>query len=398
MQVVKDLMSAYEIINSTDKQGNTALHTAAYRGQLSTVEVLIQATPSSIHSRNNAGETFLHKAVTGFQTPTFRRLDRQIVLMKQLVCSKTFKIDEIINATDNEGRTALHLAIKGNLHTDLVELLMIVGTLDVNIRDNNGMAPLDLLKQRPRSASSELLTRQLISVGATLGSQDYTARKIIASNLKMGGNGGGISPGTSFKLSDSEMFLYTGMDSTSTTSFGTPVFSMHSAELSQIDSCSYSNLNVGSKSSKKNKQKGIQRFLGWIRTMKGGNEGPVLTRDLDEIPVPLRQRYSKSSSLPNNKRTLAARSNLPSPTVKKKLASGLVNGVMQAMPHMNRRSRSNSFSKSSMSSQNSLDYKHTGIDVVGASSSNQMFDDGVDEEEGVVNSRSTVVHQGNLPK
>ncbi|PWA47750.1 ankyrin repeat-containing domain-containing protein [Artemisia annua] len=390
VEVVKDLMSSYEIINSADKQGNTALHTAAYRGQLSTVEVLIQATPSSIHSRNNAGETFLHKAVTGFLTPTFRRLDRQIDLMKQLVCSKTFKIDEIINATDNEGRTALHLAIQGNLHTDLVELLMIVGSLDVNIRDNKGMAPLDLLKQRPRSASSELLTRQLISVGATLGSQDYTARKIIASNLKMGGNGGGISPGTSFKLSDSEMFLYTGMDSTSTTSFGTPVFSMHSAELSQIDSCSNSNSNVESKSSKKNKQKGIQRFLGWIRTMKGGNEGPVLTRDLDEIPVPLRQRYSKSSSLPNNKRTLAARSNLPSPTVKKKLASGLVNGVMQAMPHMNRRSRSNSFSKSSMSSQNSLDYKHAGIDVVGASSSNQMFDDGVDEEEGVVNSRSAV--------
>nr|GEX02803.1 hypothetical protein [Tanacetum cinerariifolium] len=219
--------------------------------------------------------------------------------MKQLVCSKTFKINEIINATNNEGRTALHLAIKGNLHTDLVEIFMIVGSLDVNICDNNGMAPLDLLKERPRSASSELLIRQLISVGATLSSQDYTARKIIASNLKMG-------------------------------------------ELSQIDSCLNSNSNVESKSSKKNKQKGIQRFLGWIRFMKGGSEGPVLTRDLDEIPVLLRQRYSKSSSLPN-KRTLAARN-----------------------------------------------YKHVGIDVVGASSSNQMFDVRVDEEEGVVNSRSSV--------
>nr|GEV15307.1 hypothetical protein [Tanacetum cinerariifolium] len=183
-----------------------------------------------------------------------------------------------------KNRTALHLAIKGNLHTDLVELFMIVGSLDVNICDNNGMAPLDLLKQRPRSASSKLLIRQLISVGATLGSQDYTARKIIASNLKMGGNGSGISPGTSFKLLDSEMFVYTGMDSTSITSFGTPVFSIHSAELSQINSCLNSNLNVESKSSKKNKQKGIQRFLGWIRFMKGGSEGPVLTRDLDEIP------------------------------------------------------------------------------------------------------------------
>lgn len=388
VEVVKDLISSFEIINCTDRQGNTALHTAAYRGQLSTVEVLIQACPSSVHSKNNAGETFLHKAVTGFKAPTFRRIDRQIVLMKQLVCSKTFKIEEIINVTDNEGRTPLHLAINGNLHSDLVELLMIGGSLDVNIRDNNGMAPLDLLKQQPRSASSELLTRQLISAGATLGTQDYTARKIIASHLKMGGKGGGASPGTSFKLSDSEMFLYTGMDSTNTTAYGTPVFSMHSPELSQLDSSSNSNLE--SKTTKKNKQKGIQRFLRWIRKIKKGNQGSVLTRNMDEIPVPLRQQYSNPSSLPNNKRTLAARSNLPSPTVKKKLASGLVNGVMQAMPHLNRGSRSNSFSKSSLSSHNSLDNKHTGSDVVGASSLNQMFDDGVDEEHRVVNSRPSV--------
>ncbi|KAI3725956.1 hypothetical protein L1987_65752 [Smallanthus sonchifolius] len=393
VEVVKDLISSYRIINSTDKQGNTALHTAAYRGQLSTVEVLIQVCPALIHSRNNAGETFLHKAVTGFQTATFRRLDRQIVLMKQLVCSKSFQIEETINATDNEGRTPLHLANSGNLHSDLVELLMIAGSLDVNIRDNNGIAPLDLLKQRPGSASSELLTRKLISAGATLSSQDYTARKLLASRLKRGGNGGGgggASPGTSFKLSDSEVFLHTGMDSTTSTAYGTPTFSARSPELSQLNSNSNSNSNVDSKTLKKNKQKAIQRFLRWIRTIKKGKQGSVSTKNFKEIPVPLRQQYSKPSSLPNNKRTLAARSNLPSPTVKKKLASGLVGGVMQAMPHLTRGSRSQSFSKSSLSSESSLDNKQKGIDMVGSSSSNHMFEDGVDEEQGVVNSRPSV--------
>ncbi|GJS18699.1 hypothetical protein Tco_0413171 [Tanacetum coccineum] len=91
----------------------------------------------------------------------------------------------------------------------------------------------------------------------------------------------------------------------------------------------------------------------------GHNSWPRYLMFIDEVLF-----TPKSSSLPN-KRTLAARSNLPIPTVKKKLASGLVNGVMQAMPHINRRSRSNSFSKSSLSSQNLLDYKHAGIDVVG---------------------------------
>ncbi|KAL4581539.1 hypothetical protein LXL04_006062 [Taraxacum kok-saghyz] len=382
IEIVKHLISSFDLINATDKQGNTALHTAAYRGQLPVVKLLIQASPTSIHLKNAAGETFLHKAVTGFQTPNFRRLDRQISLMKQLLCSNTFKIEDTINAKDNGGRTALHLAIHGNLHSDLIELLIIAGSVDVNIRDNNGMAPLDLLKQRPQSASSELLTRQLISAGATLSSQDYTARRIIASRLKFGGGGGGgdggggASPGTSFKHSDSQMFLYTGIESASSTAFGTPMFSTRSGE-SQLDSSSNSNSNF---ESKRNKRKGIKRFLVWIRKRnKNGNRGLILTRDLNEIPIPLRQRYSSNTSLLNNKRTLAARSNLPSPTVKKKLASGFVNGVMQAM---NRGSRSNSFSKSSLSSQNSVDN----------SSFNQMFDDGVDEEEeqGVVNSRLMV--------
>ncbi|MFS7994836.1 putative ankyrin repeat-containing domain-containing protein [Helianthus anomalus] len=53
VKVVKDLISLFRMTNSTDKQGNTALHIAAYRGQLLTVEVLIQACPESIHSRNN---------------------------------------------------------------------------------------------------------------------------------------------------------------------------------------------------------------------------------------------------------------------------------------------------------------------------------------------------------
>ncbi|KAL7608636.1 hypothetical protein Lser_V15G13299 [Lactuca serriola] len=379
VEVVKYIVSTYEMINSTDKQGNTPLHIAASRGQISVVDFLVKSSPSSIHSKNNSGETFLHAAVTGFQTPTFRRLDRQIVLMKQLVSSKAFNIEEIINSTDNEGRTALHLAIHGNIDVNLVELLMMVGMINVNKRDNHGLTPLDLLKQRPVSPSSESLKRHLISAGAILGNHDYTARKILASHLRKGSAGG--SPGTAFTVSDSEIFLLSG-----TESVATPVLTEPSSE-SKIP-------NVVDVPSKK-KHKGIKRFLRWTKPRKA-EEKPEL-----ELPIPLRQRYSKPASVsvsvspPNNKRTLAARSNLPSPTAKKKLASGLVNGVMQAMPNVNRRSRSNSFSRSSASSHAS----HTGIgfgsgsgiEFPGGSSSNQMIDDGfASKEHGVVNRRSSV--------
>ncbi|KVI02539.1 Ankyrin repeat-containing protein [Cynara cardunculus var. scolymus] len=384
LNILKELLGDCSNDNILDKQGNTALHVAASRGHISVVDILIRASPSSVQSKNDAGETFLHTAVTGFQIPTFRRLDRQIVLMKQLVCSKAFNIEEIINAADNEGRTALHLAINGNIDSDLVELLMTVCSINVNKRDNHGLTPLDLLKQRPSSASSEVLKRQLISAGAILSNQDYTVRKILASHLRKGSAGG--SPGTTFNVADSEIFLHSGTENTPSTACGTPVLTMNAAEPSQLNSNSnsISNSNLESKSPNKKKHKGIKRFLRWPKTRKTGDEGGNLTMKPTELPVPLRQRYSKPSTPSNNKRSLAARSNLASPTAKKKVASGLVNGVMQAMPHMHRRSQSNSFSRSSISSHNS----HTGIEIVGSS---QMFDDGiVNKEEGVVNNRRSV--------
>ena len=63
IQVVKYLIAAFNIINSTNNQGNVALYIAAYRGQSSVVEALIVASPSLVTSTNNAGETFLHMAV-----------------------------------------------------------------------------------------------------------------------------------------------------------------------------------------------------------------------------------------------------------------------------------------------------------------------------------------------
>lgn len=378
MQVVKDLIASFNIINSTDNRGNTALHVAAYRGQLGIVEALILASPSSIYSKNDAGETFLHTAITGFQTPGFRRLDRQIQLMKQLVYAKAFNIDKIIDATNNEGRTALHLAIIGNIHSDLVELLTTVRFIDVNIRDNNGMTPLDLLRQRPRSSSSEILTRQLISAGGIFACSDYSARKIIASHLRKQSTGS--SPGTSFKISDTRLFLYTGIEYA--LDDGGPSGTDNSAELSQHVSI------METRSPRKSKRLGsvnyaaerLKRLLHWPKMKKRKTERIKKRVDENgassyrEAPISLRERYSKPSSLPNNKRTLAVRSNLPSPNPKKKLASGLMHGVMQHIK-VPRRSRSSSFSISSDISWDNQIGIPAETDVAGPSCSNQGFDD-----------------------
>ncbi|XVE84109.1 hypothetical protein DITRI_Ditri16bG0143200 [Diplodiscus trichospermus] len=382
VEAVKHLVASFDIIDTVDDQGNTALHIAAYRGQAAVVEALILASPSLISVRNKAGETFLHLAVSGFQTPAFRRVDRQVNLTKQLVLAENFNMVDIINAKNNEGKTALHMAIIGNVHTDLVELLMSAQSINVNIRDANGMTALDLLKQRPRSASSDILIRHLISAGGMFGCHDYTARRAIASHIKMQGHGS--SPGTSFRISDTEIFLSTGVETTSDAS------DIGSRGRSRSSSTDFDSADENRKSSvdKKpgsmnNAAQRLKSVLHWPRLKQ--KKPKRMKKSMDEgcpeqLPIPLRQRFSKPSSLPNNKRTLSVRSNQSSPIAKKKLASGIMHGVMQAMPQLTipRRSRSSSFSKSSLSSPSSLD-KQKGVfidsDVAGPSCSNPTLDD-----------------------
>lgn len=393
VEIVKYLVASFDIVNSTDHQGNTAMHVAAYRGRLTAVEALISASPSSISLKNDAGETFLHKAVSGFQTSAFRRLDRQIELMKQLVSGKAFTMEDVINVKNNDGRTALHMAIIGNVHSDLVKLLMTAQSINVNVHDVDGMTPLDYLRQRPRSASSDILIRQLLSAGGIFGCQNYTARRAMASRIKMQGNGG--SPGTLFRISDTEIFLHTGIENNASDASPDQGSagrgrSSSSLELSPSDLTNEKNSSLSNKKPAGSVNSAAQRVksvLLWPRMKEKKHEKSKKSIDessaesykkcnsSDDTPTPLRQRFSKPSTLPNNKRTLSVRSNQSSPSSKKRFASGLVHGVMQAMP---RRSRSSSFSKSSVSSPNSLD-KQKGIfveeNVAGPSCSNKLFDD-----------------------
>ncbi|KAK7316062.1 hypothetical protein VNO77_34734 [Canavalia gladiata] len=398
VEVVKYLISSFDMINSTDHQGNTALHVAASRGQLAAAEALVSAFPSLISQRNNSGETFLHKAVSGFQTPAFRRLDRQVELLRKLLSGMNFHVEDIINVKNNDERTALHMAIIGNIHTDLVQLLMTAPLINVNICDVDGMTPLDYLRQRPKSASSDILIKKLISAGGMFGCQGHSSRKAIASHLRM--QSIGSSPGTSFRISDTEIFLYTGIENVSaeaSADHGSGGISSSSSEHIPYDPNTTEN-RISTTTSKRPSSVNyaaarLKRVLQWPRVKDKKGEGFKKSTDegsvescrkwnnssYDETPTPLRQRFSNSrpSSLPNNKRTLSVRSHQSSPNAKKRFASGLVHGVMQSMPHakVSGRSRSSSFSKSSISSPRSID-KQKGIyidnDIAGPSCSTQL--------------------------
>lgn len=382
MQVVKYLVASFDINTFTDNQGNTALHVAAYRGYLAVVEVLILASPSLASLTNNYGDTFLHMAVAGFRTPGFRRLDRLIELMKQLVCGNIVNMQGIINVRNNDGRTALHMAVIENIQCNLVELLMTVPSIGLNIRDADGMTPLDILKQWPRSASSEILIKQLISAGGISNCQDYEARSALVSHLKM--QGIGTSPGTSFRIPDAEIFLYTGIENAFDASYDQASMDLSacSGELSQCDSTN--SLDSKKAGSVNDAARRLKSLLQWPlrkekkaskRELRDDNslESFSIYRNLDDSLIPLRQKYSKLSSFPNNKRTFSLRSDLPSPSAKQKFTVGLMQGVIKAMPHLAGPARSpSSLSGSSVPSPNSMD-KQKGIDIAGTSYSTPSF-------------------------
>lgn len=366
------------------------LHVAAYRGYLAVLEVLILASPTLTTVPNNYGDTFLHMAVAGFRAPGFRRLDRQIELMKKLLCDSIVNIEDIINVRNNDGRTALHMAVSENIHINLVELLMTVPSINLNIRDAYGMTPLDHLKQRPQSASSEILIKQLISAGGISNCQDHRTRSALVSHLKT--HGIGTSPGTSFRIPDAEIFLYTGIENAnSDASCDHAQFSEYSGDPSQFEpnnSSGNNNNNNNKSNSANNSAKRLKFFLRWPRKKdKKPNREELRDddsldsfsryRNFEDNPIPLRQIYSKSSSLPNNRR-LYCNESFPSPSTKMRFAAGLMHGVIKTMPHLTGASAdysgSSTNSGSSMSSPEYMD-KQESLNITGTSCTNRKESD-----------------------
>ncbi|KAL1539275.1 hypothetical protein AAHA92_27913 [Salvia divinorum] len=362
IQIVKNLIFSFDIIDSEDDRGNTALNVAAYRGHLAVMKVLVSASPSSALHTNNCGDTFLHMAVAGFHTPSFRRVDRQMELMREIVGGDLVRIEEIINIQNNDGRTALHMAVVENIQSDVVELLLSVRYIDLNLVDGEGNTPLDLLKQRPRSASSEILIRRLVSAGGVCRREDGTVR---SAHLRMRGIGG--SPGTSFRIPDAEIVLFTGFEHGACSS----------SDLVSVE-CGYSDeiLSTPRPSSSKLKKSSsmtsaTSRLKIMLRRGRRGGAG-VSSPSIDSgcsvesrgirpssknSPISLRERFST----PSNKRILSVQGSVISPSSNKKFGVGLPHNARQVLPKSNLGSPCSALSQSSWSSPVvSVDYGSAG--------------------------------------
>ena len=384
-QVVRKLLESFDIINLTDAQGNTALHVACYKGYLPVVEILINASPSAALLTNHHGDTFLHLAVAGFKSPGFCRLDKHTELMKQLVSEKIVKTQDIINVKNNDGRTALHVSVIENIQCEVVELLMSVPSIDLNISDSDGMTALDLLKQRSQSASSDILINRLISEGGInckLSSYNFESSCTVQPLQKIQINVNGGSPGTSFGIPDAEIFLYTGIENASNADYDqtSPESYSCSSELNNSDAANspYNNSNSVNYAARR-----LKFLLRWPRrkdtktTFSEMEDDDSLdhfssSKNMEEFPIPLRQRYSQPCSI----RAQSIRNSIPSPSTKMNFTAGLMQGVIQLNPHVTLPTHStpNLFQELSVVSLSSV-HKQKSLDIMGPSCSDQSIKD-----------------------
>ncbi|KAF6987282.1 hypothetical protein CFC21_004940 [Triticum aestivum] len=118
-------------VYQADNKGLFPIHVAASLGVKGTIRTILKKCPSSAGLRNAKGGTFLHVAVENKRW--------QIV---SYVC-QTPTLSWILNMQDNDGNTALHLAVKAGM---IRMFFQLYGNKEVHLSltNRNGGTPLDL--------------------------------------------------------------------------------------------------------------------------------------------------------------------------------------------------------------------------------------------------------------
>lgn len=168
--IVKAILDSVANINTIDSRGNTALHLAAGRGNHEVNQLLLNANADSF-AENNFENTALDLAFQGGHEKTVDLILRQSLSLRD-PNGKTFlhraarnpedmsffyavigPSKDIINATDNHGRTALHVAAaSANLFA--VQMLLDNGA-NHQIQGYGGESPLeDALMQRTETGGT----------------------------------------------------------------------------------------------------------------------------------------------------------------------------------------------------------------------------------------------------
>lgn len=174
-------------VNVCNREQRTPLHVAAVEGHIANAKLLLDAS-ADVDAEDRRGVTPLHGAMLARQDEMCELLlrhgaslgtfDEALHLNMAAAANDTVHISRLIrfrcsvNAQDDLGRTALHLAASSR-RVNALSLLLDVQGVDLNIQDSFGNTPYDDALRVP-SAEQKVLSALFASRGALRGSHERT--------------------------------------------------------------------------------------------------------------------------------------------------------------------------------------------------------------------------------
>lgn len=136
-EIVEKLLESGANINETDEKGRTLLMLAALYNQKDTFNLLINKN-SSIDLQDNEGKNALHHAVKPYYntTKTIEELHTEKTKNQEII-KKLVDLGLPINTKDNAGQTPLILACKHE-NKEAINILINNNEIEIDLQDNNG--------------------------------------------------------------------------------------------------------------------------------------------------------------------------------------------------------------------------------------------------------------------
>ncbi|KAK1550572.1 hypothetical protein Q3G72_021245 [Acer saccharum] len=135
-----------------DKEGRTPLHLAAIKGRINIIDEMLSLSLEPAEMVTKHGETILHLGVKNNQYDLVRYLTERL------------DITRLVNKTDNDGNTILHLATSGKL-TTMVTYLLKLG-VNVNAINSKGHTALDVVETDASNSGALVILPALQDAGA----------------------------------------------------------------------------------------------------------------------------------------------------------------------------------------------------------------------------------------
>jgi len=154
-----DESSAYQ----PDDEGSFPIHVAAFEGNSRVIEALLRKCPDCTQLRDTQGRTLVHAAaIKGHWYSVWWIVS--VFLRRRKDACQVQKFASIMNMRDNEGNTALHLAVKAGTPWTMYPLIWYK-EVQLNIQNNEGQTALDVAKSmRPRGVFYGLVRNLFIFI------------------------------------------------------------------------------------------------------------------------------------------------------------------------------------------------------------------------------------------